>query len=416
MNAALLSLIALLTAIVISMTSRLNVGLIALALAWLIGVYFAGMSAEAVMAGFPVSLLLTITGVTLLFACAEENGTLKVLAAHASKLARGRRWALPILFFLIAATVSMIGPGSISSVALVVPLAMAIGERARIPPFLTALMVTNGANAGNLSPISTVGVIANSRMAAAGLGGHEWKVFTSNLLAHAIVSLFAFLLFGGLKLTGESDASAEIESTPFEWRHRLTMIITAAWIVGVIFFRISPGLATFAAITMILILRAADEGQAIRIVPWNVVLMVTGVATLISLMEKTGGLDLFTSILARLATPSTVNGVMAFVTGVVSTYSSTSGVVLPAFLPTVPSLVQRIGGGDPLAVALSINIGSALVDVSPLSTLGAMCVAAVRNSGESRDLFHKLLLWGGSMTIVGAIICQLLAGWISRFQ
>jgi hypothetical protein len=143
--------------------------------------------------------------------------------------------------------------------------------------------------------------------------------------------------------------------------------------------------------------------------------MVTGVATLISLMEKTGGLDLFTSILARLATPSTVNGVMAFVTGVVSTYSSTSGVVLPAFLPTVPSLVQRIGGGDPLAVALSINIGSALVDVSPLSTLGAMCVAAVRNSGESRDLFHKLLLGGGSMTIVGAIICQLLAGWIARF-
>jgi hypothetical protein len=44
-----------------------------------------------------------------------------------------------------------------------------------------------------------------------------------------------------------------------------------------------------------------------------------------------------------------------------------------------------------------------------------MCVAAVRNSGESRDLFHKLLLWGGSMTIVGAIICQLLAGWIAKF-
>ncbi len=60
------------------------------------------------------------------------------------------------------------------------------------------------------------------------------------------------------------------------------------------------------------------------------------------------------------------------VTGAISTYSSTSGVVLPAFLPTVPRLVARVGGGDPLAVALSINVGSSLVDVSPLSTIGAL--------------------------------------------
>ncbi|MFZ4987340.1 MAG: SLC13 family permease, partial [Blastocatellia bacterium] len=156
------------------------------------------------------------------------------------------------------------------------------------------------------------------------------------------------------------------------------------------------------------------EREAIRLVPWNVVLMVTGVATLIALMERTGGLDLFTTLLARLATPGTVNGVMALIAGIISTYSSTSGVVLPAFLPTVPGLVERIGGGDPLAVALSINVGSALVDVSPLSTLGAMCVAAVRNPEESRRLFNQLLVWGISMIIVGAIICHLFAGWFAK--
>ena len=44
-----------------------------------------------------------------------------------------------------------------------------------------------------------------------------------------------------------------------------------------------------------------------------------------------------------LATPATLNGVIAFVTGLISTYSSTSGVVLPAFLPTVPGLVAQRG-------------------------------------------------------------------------
>ena len=61
--------------------------------------------------------------------------------------------------------------------------------------------------------------------------------------------------------------------------------------------------------------------------------MVSGVTVLVALLEKTGGLDLFTAILARFATPGTLTGVIAFVTGVISVYSSTSGVVLPAFLP-----------------------------------------------------------------------------------
>lgn len=143
-------------------------------------------------------------------------------------------------------------------------------------------------------------------------------------------------------------------------------------------------------------------------------MMVCGLSVLIGVLEKTGGMDLFTSLLASAASPASVNGVIAFVTGAISTYSSTSGVVLPTFLPTVPTLVARLGGGDPLAVALSINVGSSLVDVSPLSTLGALCVAAVPDQVESRALFRDLMLWGLSMTIVGALLCQWLAGPLAR--
>jgi hypothetical protein len=89
--------------------------------------------------------------------------------------------------------------------------------------------------------------------------------------------------------------------------------------------------------------------------------------------------------------------------------------VLPAFIPTAPSLVQKVGGGDPLAVALSIGVGSSVVDVSPLSTLGALCVAAIADPAESRRLFNQLLAWGLSMIVVGALLCQLFAGALARF-
>ena len=73
-------------------------------------------------------------------------------------------------------------------------------------------------------------------------------------------------------------------------------------------------------------------------------------------------------------------------TGLVSVYSSTSGVVLPAFLPSVPGLVAKLGGGNPLAIASSILIGGHLVDVSPLSTIGALCIASVPLAADRRLL------------------------------
>lgn len=414
MNPALASLLALLAAIAVSMTSRINVGLLAIGLAWIIGVYVAGLTPEAVQAGFPVSLFMTLAGVTLLFAIAESNGTLERLAHHATALARGNARVIPVLFFALALLLSSVGPGAITTVALVVPLAMAIGQRVGVPNFLTALMVANGANAGNLSPVSSVGVIANSRMAEAGLVGHEGKVWFANFAAHALLALVAYLVLGRRASTGAA-TTVELTRPPLERRHRLTAIAVLLWIVGVVVFKISLGLSAFTLAVILLVTRLGDEGAAIRQVPWGIILMVCGVAVLISLLEKTGGMDLFTTLLAKLATPATVNGVIAFITGAISTYSSTSGVVLPAFLPTVPSLVAKLGGGDPLAVALSINIGSAVVDVSPLSTLGALCVAAVGDVHESQRLFRQLLAWGLSMTIVGAVLAQAVAGAIARW-
>ena len=175
MNPAILSLIALLIAIALSMATKLNVGVAAMAFAWLIGTFAAGWKAEQVAAGFPSSLFLTLTGVTLLFALAETNGTLDRLAHRAVGLARGQARLLPVLLFAVAFALSSVGPGAIIAVALLIPMAMAAATRAGVPRFLTALAVANGANAGNLSPISAIGIIANTKMAEAGMGGHGAK-------------------------------------------------------------------------------------------------------------------------------------------------------------------------------------------------------------------------------------------------
>jgi hypothetical protein len=66
--------------------------------------------------------------------------------------------------------------------------------------------------------------------------------------------------------------------------------------------------------------------------------------------------------------------------------------------------------GDAIAIASSVNVGAHLVDVSPLSTLGALCIANAAASENRKLLFNKLMAWGLSMSIVGALVCWVFFG------
>lgn len=401
-------LCALLVVMAVSLTSRINVGILAIVLAWCVGVSIGNLKSSAVLDAFPSSLFLTLLGVTLLFGAAEKNGTLEAITQKFVGACKGIAALMPVIFFVLASGISASGPGAIAATALVAPLAMSTGAAARVPPVLMALLVANGANAGSLSPFSAVGVIVQTQFIKAGLPVAPWRIFFANFVAHTLVAIVAYLLFGGLKLSWKSQVAVGGETIAPSRCHFFTLAVLAAWIGAIVVFGINIGLAAFTAAALLILAGAADDSATVKSVPWAVIVMVCGVSLLVEVGQKTGGIDLFTRLLAQIATPSTANGVMALVTGIISTYSSTSGVVYPAFLPAVPGLVQQMGGGNPLEIAMSINVGAALVDVSPLSTLGALCIAAAAPlGGDPRSMFRIMLIWGFSMAVVGAIFCQL---------
>jgi di/tricarboxylate transporter len=510
MNLAVISVCALVLAVAVSCVSRLNVGVLAVALAWIVGVYIGGMPVSSVMAGFPSQLFLTLTGVTLLFALAQCNGTLERITHQAVRLCRGNRGTIPVMFFVLGAALSSMGPGNIATAALLAPLAMATAARTGIPLFLMAIMVGNGSNSGALSPFAPTGIIVNGLMDRNGLAGHELQTYAYNLIAHAVVAFGGYALFGGIKLfgarravaptvrlkpentvrlkpdtTGAPGPSAVSSSAtpvgsgfsrteeapvgsgfsrteeapvasgfsrteeapvasgfsrteeapvasgfsrgeeapvasgfsrteeapeaerPFERRHWITIGVIAALIVSVIVANVNVGMGAFLGSVVLVLTRSADDGEAMKRMPWRVIVMVCGVTVLISLVEKAQGIDLLVSLVAKIATAGTVTGVVALLTGIVSVYSSTSGVVLPAFLPMVPGLADALPGASAVGIAMSMNIGGHLVDVSPLSTIGALCMAGAAGD-ESRALFNQLLAWGLSMCLVGAALCLLL--------
>jgi di/tricarboxylate transporter len=410
MSLGAITLGALALAVVLSCTSRLNVGLLAIALAWIIGVYVGDLPLREVTAGFPVDLFLTLAGVTLLFSQARVNGTLDLVANNAMRLCRGRVGFVPIMYFGLGAALATVGPGNIATAALLAPMAMATALRMRISPFLMAVMVGNGANSGSLSPLAPTGIIVSGLMERIGLPDYELWTWLYNFSAHVIVAFGAYFIFGGLKLLARAD---RVETEPalaarLNSHQLLTLVLIGILVLGVIIGGFSIGMAAFAGAVLLSLARAADDHEAIKGMPWSTILMVCGVTVLISLLEKTGGMELFTGMLSSVATQATIIPFIAVTIGIVSAYSSTSGVVLPVFLPMVPGLIDDLGGGSAIALASTMNVAGHLVDVSPLSTLGALCVAAVPAGDMSRRLFNQLLAWGLSMTVVGAGLCWIL--------
>ncbi len=423
---ALASIIALAIVVLISCFKEMNVGILGIASALLVGIVFSGLKVAAIFKGWPVGLFMILIGVTFMFACAQVNGTMEKFSAYAVRLAKGNTALIPIILFVLITVVTTIGPGNIAATALMAPVAMAIAGRIGLPAFAMTLLVVGAANGAAFSPFAPTGIISNGIIAkmAPGLGipadqlsGLAWKVHFNSEIVQGLVNFGGFFMLGGLAwMRKQRGASAlnidEIapKPEPFTSQQIATLVGIAALVLSVIVLKWDVGAVAFGIGAIFMLFGIADDAKAVKVMPWGVILMVCGMSVLIDIMDQAGGLNALVKMIAVVSNPTTVNGVLGFITGLISAYSSSSGVVMPMFLPMVPGIIQQIGGGNPIAIISSINIGSHIVDTSPLSTLGALCIACAAEHEDKAKLFRNLMLWGLSMAIVGAVVCYVAFG------
>jgi Na+/H+ antiporter NhaD/arsenite permease-like protein len=410
-----ISLIALAVAVVIGIVRNVNVGPLSMAIALVIGYYIGGVKIRDIIAGYPVNVFLMLAGITYLFAIANINGTLVKLTNFAVRGVRGNVAMLPIVLFILAFALSSLGPGAITICALMAAPCMLLASQTKIPAFLMAVMVANGTQAGNMSPIAVAGVIVKGLAEKMNLPDWSFILWMNSLVYFFAIGIGAYLLFGGLKLwkrSGAADAPAvmKVDAEPFTRQQYLTLAGIAALVIGVIFFKVDIGFFGFLVGTVLILLGAADEEKVFKAMPWGAIMMVTGVTVLITLMSKIGGMALFADIMAKQSTPYTVTLVAGFWSGLISAYASTIGVILPAFVPMAPDLLAKIGApsSDLLALLSSIILSGHVTDVSPLSTLGAIFIANAAEDQDRKKLFRNMLIWGLAMTPIGAVVCWFL--------
>ncbi|MGO1325472.1 MAG: SLC13 family permease, partial [Brevibacterium aurantiacum] len=130
-------------------------------------------------------------------------------------------------------------------------------------------------------------------------------------------------------------------------------------------------------------------------------LLVGGIITFVGVLQNMGAVDLLGEGAEAIGSPLIAAFVLCIVGGLVSAFASTTG-ILAALVPLALPLIAA-GGVPGWALIAALGVCSAVVDVSPFSTLGATVVATAPQDHKAR-LTRILVKFGMSMVIIGPIV------------
>jgi di/tricarboxylate transporter len=437
MNAHVVSLLVLVAMFILASFLPLNLGILALVAAFVVGGVYGGLDEDGVMAGFPGDLFVMIIGVTYLFSLAQENGTLQRIIDMSLRVVGHRAAAIPWLMFVLAAFVAAAGALSAASVAIVAPIALRLASQLKINQLLMGLMVVQGATAGSFSPLSPFGAITNDLLTKNDLPREPGGLFMNSLLFNLVVAVVVFCVFGGLRMlrkqtveepahqvavaagtgpgtatiattggTGAGQSDEEPESPAYPPLHQ---ILTAAAIIGLVLstmiFGLDVGFMALIAALVLSLLAPSRYSECIKRVPWGAVLLVCGVITYVGVLDKLGTIDWLGHLLTGGNNPMLTALAACYIGGIISAFASTAGVLGASIPLAIPVLEQ--GALPMLGTISAIGIASSVVDVSPLSTNGALLVAN-QGTTDPKQFFRRLLGW--SVIVIG--VAPLLAWFI----
>ena len=404
-----ISLIVLVAVIALAFIFKVNSGLFAIA-ACLILARVAGISDSALMKMYDSKMFLMLLGVMYIFSIAQTNGTLELLAKKVLAMCKGKVKLFPLILFVLGALLSGVGPGLISVSGLMAALGVALAKEANVPALKLMTFSTLGAVAAGLSSLAPSGIVAIETAANNGITGVATPLMIHTLLSNFFYAVILyFFVFRCHKLPDAKTDSGE-PIPAFTWKQWATLggIVGTAALTAIPGLEVNVGLAAICMAVILTAIGAADETKAIKSVPWGTLIMIGGMGILISLVFDLGGIELLSGLLQKMMNSVTATPIYTVLSGVMSWFSSASGVVMPTLIPTVPDIVTNIPGADAVALVIAIAIGSNLAVYSPLSSCGGLMLAAYTASGitaeERNKTFIQLFAISAGAVLFGGLL------------
>jgi di/tricarboxylate transporter len=424
----LIGVLALILIFVIGTLRPVSIGVLALIATILIGTLVAGESFDEALAGFPPDLFVLLAGVTYLFGLAAVNGTIEWVIDRAVGLLGDRAAVVPWVIFAFSAVPTTAGALGPVGVAMLAPLCLRLGERYGVDRRMAALMVMHGSCFGNFSPLNGLTIILRQSAEKSGLDFSGTALFFGNAAYNIALGVVIYLAFGGRKLIrsgresnvqavavqaataggGRGAALAPGGKAPAEAPTRtalrldqgITLAVLLAVAVGALVFDIEIGALALGAAALLHVTFPARFAGADKRIVWSVVLLICGVVTFVSALQRYGTVDYVGNGIAGIGIPLLTAFLLCLVGAVTSGFASSAG-LLGVLLPlAAPFLMHGEVGVTGMIIALAVS--ATVVDSTPFSPVGALTLATVPED-ERRSLFRLMLVWGLAMAVTAPV-------------
>lgn len=344
-----------------------------------------------------------------LFSMAQENKTLDLLARKIVSLAGNKANLIPIIVYVFSAILAGIGPGTVPVMSLMAVFTCSLAAEMKISPVLLSATSVLGAAAGGLTPIAPTGILGLSLAAEQGITGIEFPYAINMIIAMTVYFVIIYIVLKGYKMKSSNQVVTS-EKVGFNKEQKITLVGMAILVIAVIFLGYDVGLTSFSIAMVLLLLKVADEKKSIASIPWGTLLLIGGINTLMALVIQLGGIDLLATALSKLMNPLTATGIMGLTAGIMSWFSSTSGVVMPTLIPTVTDVAANVGGVSTVALISAITNTASAAGMSPISTGGSMGLSAYSQiANPSEEERSKLFIELFMVSIGGVVVIALLS-------
>ena len=134
---------------------------------------------------------------------------------------------------------------------------------------------------------------------------------------------------------------------------------------------------------------------------------------MLSVVDKVGGIKVMSNAISSVMNSTTAVPLMGISAGLLSLVSSALGVVYPTMMPMCPDIAAQVGGVEPVALMAAVGVGGSLAGISPMSTGGALILAAMGtnienfNSTKQTKVFAELLMLAGIALLIIAVVSGL---------
>lgn len=411
MNLAVISLIVLVCILVIGYKSKVNTGLLSIGCAMILG-HLVGMSDKKIISGFATTLFVQLTGVMLLFSIASENNALQLIARRAVAMAGKRTNLIPIIVYFVAVFMAAIGCGCVPVMSLMAVFCAALAAEMKVNPLLLIPLGLLGAQGGGTTPLTTTGILGATLAAENGIAEDvSMGLMMGQFFCSTLFALILYIVLGGYKI--KADNPIKLSDIPkMNVSQKMSCVAILVVAVFVLAFKFDVGLCAFVASVILLLLKVADQKKAIAGIPWPTLLLVCGINVLMNVVITAGGIDLLAQGLSSIMTDASTIPLIGVTAGVMSWFSSTSGVVMPTLIPTVAPLLASMGDTSVTATALvtAITATAHTAGVSPISSGGSMGLASYcSQTGCSEEEERKLFAGLFAVAIGGVIYCAVFA-------